>query len=185
MTHLKQCLLACFALFLLPTLEAQDTLSPEDWQEDLRFLQEAIHKDFPFLFKKISAEEFDQAVETFHASIPELETHEILVGMTRMVAQFQYGHTVLGYWEQKVPIHALPVVLYHYDDGIYLQGIHKDYASLAGAKLLAIEGMTIEEVLERMRPVVPAENEMFVIFACPGSAPGAEAGNIPHSGAGK
>ena len=47
-------------------------------------------------------------------------------------------------------------------DGIYLQGVHRDYEDLAGSRLLAIEGVPVEKALELMRPVVPAENEMFV-----------------------
>jgi tetratricopeptide (TPR) repeat protein len=56
----------------------------------------------------------------------------------------------------------MPIVLYQYDDGIFLQGVHKTYKEALGAKLMAIEGMPIEEVLKLMRPVVPAENESFV-----------------------
>jgi len=146
---------------LVNTLPAQ-SLTPDQWREDLRFLQQAIHQDYPFLFKKIDAATFDASVEGLHASIPEMEPHEIMVGLARLVASFEYGHTVLGYWEGKVPLHELPVVLYHFDDGIYLQGVHRDYQALAGARLLGIEGVPIDSVLALMRPVVPAENDMFV-----------------------
>jgi len=68
----------------------------------------------------------------------------------------------MGYWEGVIPYHEMPIVLYQFDDGIFLQGVHKKYKEALGAKLLAIEGMPIEEVLKLMRPVVPAENESFV-----------------------
>lgn len=153
-------LLICL-LFVPVQIKAQD-FSADQWQEDLRHLQKTIHEEYPFLFKKTTREAFDGAVEELYGSIPQMQPHEILVGMARLVASFEYGHTVLGYWEQKVPLHTLPIVLYDYDDGIYLQGVHRDYAELAGSKLLAIEGVPVEKVLERIRPVVPAENEMFV-----------------------
>ena len=121
-----------------------------------------IHEEYPFLFKKTTAEAFDAQVEALHSQIPELQPHEIMVGLARLVASFEYGHTVLGYWEGKVPFHELPIVLYHYDDGIYLQGVHRDYQALAGSRLVAIEGVPVAKVLELMRPVVPAENDMFV-----------------------
>ncbi|WP_255444107.1 hypothetical protein [Robiginitalea sp. SC105] len=142
-------------------MPAQEDLTAVQWQQDLALLKHTVHTDYPFLFKKITPEDFDRAVTELDEAIPQLAPHEILVGLARIVASFGYGHTVLGYWEGKIPYHELPLVFYHYDDGIYLQGVHRDYEQLAGARLLAIEGMPIAEVLERMLPVVPAENEQF------------------------
>jgi tetratricopeptide (TPR) repeat protein len=160
--HRKAILISCFLLFSISGLTAQSSFTAQEWQEDLRFLQKTIHKDYSFLFKKVTKEDFDAAVEDFYVEIPQLEAHEILVGFSKLVASFEYGHTVFGYWEGIIPYHQLPVVLYHYDDGIFLQGVQKDYEEALGTKLLAIEGMPIEKVLELMRPVVPAENEQFV-----------------------
>ena len=49
-------------LFVASFASAQDQLTTEAWQEDLDFLQSTIHNDYPFLFKKISAEDFDREV---------------------------------------------------------------------------------------------------------------------------
>ncbi len=152
----------CFLLVALSSLSAQPSFTTQEWQEDLRFLQKTIHEEYSFLFKKVSKESFDTVVEAFYTEIPQLEAHEILVGFSRLVASFEYGHTIFGYWEGVIPYHQLPVVLYHYDDGIFLQGVHKKYEQVLGAKLLAIDGMPIDKALALMRPVVPAENEQFV-----------------------
>ncbi|MEJ2585426.1 MAG: tetratricopeptide repeat protein [Robiginitalea sp.] len=160
MNRLSRILLIC--LFLTPVLNIAQEFTTAQWQADLTFLQKTIHEEYPFLFKKTTPEAFDTAVAELQRSIPQMESHEVMVGMARLVASFGYGHTVLGYWENKVPLHELPVVLYHFDDGIYLQGVHRDYENLVGSRLVAIEGVPVEEVLKLMRPVVPAENEMFV-----------------------
>ena len=149
-------------LLLLPVQNQAQRFSADQWREDLQHLQATIHQEYPFLFKKTTPEAFDSAVSGLYEAIPQMEPHEIMVGMARLVASFGYGHTVLGYWEEKVPLHTLPIVLYHFDDGIYLQGVHRDYEELVGSRLLAIEGLPVEKALELMRPVVPAENEMFV-----------------------
>lgn len=142
-------------------LQAQE-LTSQQWQQDLDYLQKTIHDEYAFLFKKTTVSEFDEKVGALRASIPNLEDHEVMVGLARLVASFEYGHTVLGYWEGKIPLHELPIVLYQYDDGIFIQGVHRDYEELAGARLLEIEGIPVDRVLELMRPVIPAENEMFV-----------------------
>jgi tetratricopeptide (TPR) repeat protein len=161
-SFLQHALLWTFLLVMSFNLPAQQKFTPEQYREDLRFLQKRVHKDFPFLFKKTTAEAFDAAVEKLYQAIPQMADHEVLVGFNKIVASFEYGHTVLGYWEGVIPYHELPIVLYQYDDGIFLQGVHKSYKEALGAKLLAIEGMPVEEVLKLMRPVVPAENESFV-----------------------
>ena len=163
MTTYKPIRLLLIYCLLIPgvCLQAQE-LTSEQWQQDLDYLQKTIHDEYAFLFKKTTASEFDEKVGALRASIPKMEDHEVMVGLARLVASFEYGHTVLGYWEGKIPLHELPIVLYQYDDGIFIQGVHRDYEELAGARLLEIEGMPVERVLELMRPVIPAENEMFV-----------------------
>lgn len=151
-------------LLIFPVFQGvqAQSFSPQQWREDLRHLQKSVHGEYPFLFKKTTAEAFDAGVEALYAGIPEMQDHEVMAGLARLVASFGYGHTVLGYWEGKIPIHELPVVLYQYDDGIYLQGVHRRYGELAGSRVIAIEGVPVEKAMELMLPVVPAENEMFV-----------------------
>ncbi|MGI9547182.1 MAG: hypothetical protein ACR2MM_08100 [Flavobacteriaceae bacterium] len=156
---------AVFALllsFFTSFSSAQTSLSPEQWQEDLKHLQTTVHQEYPFLFKKISAKEFDAKVTELHTAIPQMQEHEILVGFARLVAAFEYGHTSLGLRQNQVPLHRLPVLLYEFDDGVYLTGVQKDYREALGARLVEIEGMPIKEVQRMVRPVVPAENDQFV-----------------------
>lgn len=147
--------------FLLAHLSAQSTLAPADWQADLRLLQNTVHQDYPFLFKKITATDWDAEVEKLHAAIPSLQPHEILAGFGRIVSAFQYGHTDIGWRQSPVKYHVVPLNLYRFSDGIYIEGAHKDYAKTLGAKVLKVEGMAVEDALKAVRPLVPAENEQY------------------------
>src|SRR5690606_5399027 len=91
--------------FLLTHLSAQTSLSPADWQADLRFLQHTVHEDYSFLFKKISAPAWDANVEELYAAIPAMQPHEILAGLGRIVSSFQYGHTDIGWRQSPVKYH--------------------------------------------------------------------------------
>ena len=148
------CLIVSFAW-------TQSSLSAADWQADLRFLQKTVHEDYSFLFKKITAEQFDAEVETLAGAIPAMQPHEIAAGIARIVASFQYGHTAVGFRGGPVPFHQLPVNLYQFSDGLYIEGAHKDYEKALGAKVLKIEGMPVEEALKAIRPIVPAENDQY------------------------
>lgn len=143
------------------TLHGQAKFTTTDWQADLRFLQQTVHNDYPFLFKKTTAVEFDKAVDSFHDAIPKMQDHEILVGFAKIVGMFKYGHTRVGFREGPVPYHKLPLNLYQFPDGLYIIGAHKNYTDLVGAKVTAVEGMPIEDVLKAIYPVVPVENSQF------------------------
>lgn len=152
-----------FLLLLLITspLSAQLDLPAADWREDLRFLQKTVHQDYPFLFKKTTPEAFDAEVEKLYAAIPTLENHEIIVGLARLVSSFKYGHTSLRLYGENINFHRLPLNLYYFNDGVYVEGTHKDQQEALGAKVLKIEGVPIAEVLKAVEPVIPAENEQY------------------------
>lgn len=158
---MKQFAFLLFCYLFISNTCAQTTLSSADWQADLRFLQNTVHKDYPFLFKKTTGAEFDAAVEKLDKEIPALQQHEIVAGLARIVSSFQYGHTAVGFRGSPVKYHVLPVNLYQFSDGMYIQGAHKDYERAVGAKVLKVEGVPVEEALAAIRPVVPAENDQF------------------------
>ncbi|THH37902.1 tetratricopeptide repeat protein [Neolewinella litorea] len=153
------------------SLAAQIDLTPDEWRQDLRFLQRTIHEEYPFLFKKVSAEDFDAAVEELYTDIPELEDHEVVVGLARIVALFGYGHTNiwLSGWGPDNPFgfREMPYRLYWFSDGIFVQGAHREYAEAVGARVTHVEGMPVEKALEAIRPVVSVENEQFFKSAGP------------------
>ena len=85
--------LLLFIFLLSFSTYSQEQLSPEQWRADLEFLQKTIHDEYDFLFKKTTADEFDKAVKKLHDSIPYMQDHEIVVGLSKVIALFKYGHT--------------------------------------------------------------------------------------------
>ncbi len=144
---------------------AQVNQSAEKWQEDLQFLQQTVHEDYNFLFKKVSQRDFDTAVKNLYSEIPQMEEHEIIVGFARIISLFGYGHTALWLYPREqggqFNFHQVPFNMMAFSDGIYLQGVHKDYYNGLGARVLEVEGMPIEEVVKKVKPVFPAENDQF------------------------
>ena len=147
--------------FAVNPIQAQIELTDEQWRQDLSFLQQLVHKDYPFLFKKTTAENFDQMISQLHDDIPKLQDHEIMVGFARIISSFQYGHTSLWLGREHHGFHQMPYNLYVFNDGIYIQGVHKDYPEALGAQVLKVESTPVEEVLAAIRPVVPAENDQY------------------------
>jgi tetratricopeptide (TPR) repeat protein len=140
---------------------AQTNLTVKEWQDDLNFLKSTVHNDYSFLFKKTTAEDFDNAVDELYKSIPNMQEHEIVVAFSKLVSSFKYGHTQLGFRGLPNPFHQLPINLYQFKDGVYIQGVHKDYKQALGAKVIAIANKPIDVALKAIYPVVPSENNQF------------------------
>ncbi len=155
-------LIFLFISFFILQVSAQTSLTADQWQEDLKFLQSTVHNDYSFLFKKTTVDDFDKAVDTLYNAIPNMEDHEIIVGLARIVSSFKYGHTALGFRSIKEIFHQLPINLYQFNDGVYIQGVHQNYKQALGAKIIAVEGVSIDEVLLAIKPVVPIENEQYM-----------------------
>ena len=154
-------LVVVLMLSMTNTTDAQDKmLSAADWQSDLRYLQSKVHDDYPFLFKKVTAEVFDAEVEKLYLEIPSLEANELPVAFSRIVSLFEYGHTQLPF-SSVVKDAILPFNLYQFSDGYYIEGAHKDHKAAVGAKVLNIEGIPIVKALEMILPVVPVENDQY------------------------
>ena len=63
-------IITLLTLLLAFQLSAQEVVSKKQWQEDLRYLQKTINNDFSFLYKKVTAKEFNSAVDNFYNEIP-------------------------------------------------------------------------------------------------------------------
>ena len=157
---LKSILLTLVFILLSNSVLTQEKPTTEQWQADLDYLQKQVHSEYPFLFKKITQEAWDKQVADLRAEIPTLAEHEIKVGLTRMVSAFEYGHTQIPF-STLAKDAVLPVNLYHFKDGIYVEGVHKNHAETLGAKVMAVNGMPVNEALAKIRPVVPAENDQY------------------------
>lgn len=140
---------------------AQTNLTTAQWQEDLKFLQETVHKDYSSLFVKTTPEIFDAEAAKLHQAIPNLQDHEIIVGLAKLVSLFKYGHTDISFRQEPFTFAQLPFNLYEFNDGIYIQGTHKDYQKALGAKVIAVESTPIKKALEAIYPVVPVENSQY------------------------
>ena len=165
-----------FSFFLLAftsQASAQNTMTAEKWQDDVRYLQNLITTERSNLFHVTTREEFEQAAEELHANIPKMQRHEIIVGLARLVAMFRIGHTNLPIlpWRRNhdpnIGFHRFPLLVYLYPDGVYVQSAKEKYRDAVGARVVRLGNLPIEEALEAVRPVVPWENEQYFRSSVP------------------
>ena len=151
-------LLGLLLIGVTGTVDAQ-TLTPEQWRQDLAFLSLSISSKHPNPFHAISEESFRSRVDKLHESIPNLKDHEIVVEMAALVAMLQDGHTqfqgVLQFFTRRYPFR-----LEVFSDGIFVCNAPPALKGTIGARLLRLGQVDVEEAFVRVASATPHDNDM-------------------------
>ena len=137
--------------------------SKEKWREDLRFLATELPKKHKNAFHRVSREQFEKMVGELDAKIPALSNEEIILGMSRVVAQIGDGHTNLS-WGWTFP--RVPVDLFWFGRELRVIKVSNEFPRLNGARLMKVGGVPVEKIYEQMRQyIAQGESEQFMLEA--------------------
>ncbi len=137
--------------------------SEDDWAGDLTSLVERMESVHPDLFHGVSRAKFEAAVDDLRERLPSLDDDEILVGFMRLVAMISAegrdGH--MGLWPPDNPdaVHRFPIRVWAFPDDLYVTSARAPNEGLVGSRILTVDGVSIDEILERIDPVVPRDND--------------------------
>jgi tetratricopeptide (TPR) repeat protein len=152
--------LLSFGMVAASAQNAPTKLTAAQWQADVDFLAEAMPRQHPNLFRRMShREDFAAAVKQFRDQIPSLSEDEIIVGLMKIVAMVKDGHTGVfphSYFRTGV----FTVRFYLYRDGLFVKKAAPAYAEAVGGRVIKIGNYSAEEVLKLMSPLVAGDNEM-------------------------
>jgi tetratricopeptide (TPR) repeat protein len=143
-------------------------LTAQQWREDLQVLATEMPKRHKNLFHTMTREQFETAVKQLDAKIPTLSQNQIALEFARIVSMVQDGHT--GLWLPFAPeagFHALPIKLYLFKEGLFVQSAAPEYAAIVGGKVIRIGSETAEKAIEAVGEYIPKENLMGVKNAAP------------------
>ena len=147
-----------------------DSMSRDDgWRFDLAFLAREIKRLAYAPFASQSEAAFDQAVADLDAAIPGLSDPQILVGMMKLVRHLDDGHASVT-WPKgdKELSRMLPVDLFMFTEGLYVIGAAAGCERLLGAKVERIGGLTVDEAIAALDPVITRDNEHWLTLRFPG-----------------
>jgi hypothetical protein len=150
------------------TVAPRYTLTADQWREDLRMMMAQLPSVHRNLYHTTAPASFDSAARALHERIPTLARHEIILELARIVALAGDGHTnIYPTRDAAIGFRTLPVALYLFRDGMHVRAAHRIHADLAGARVLRIGGVAIDEAYQRVRPYIGRDNEMGVRFFAP------------------
>jgi Peptidase family S41 len=138
-----------------------DEAAPSAAATEIRELVRRMDESHPDLYRSASRAAFQRAVDDLVARLPELTRDEAVVAVMKLVALAgaRNGHTaVFPLGANARPFHLYPFQAYRFADGLFVIG-EVGARGLVGSKLLAVEGMPVAEVEERIRPAVSRDND--------------------------
>ena len=129
--------------------------------KDVRELGAQLETIHPNLFRNIPKRRFHSEVNALARRAPSLDPNQLLVGLMRIAALpgDRNGHTGLfPLHPHRRELHLYPLRLYDFVDGVYVVD-DAGGSSLTGLKVIEVAGLPVEQVLARVRPLVPHDNE--------------------------
>ena len=157
-------LVMALTLGALSNAFAYENLRAREWQEDLRFLAHKIQDIHPDPFWKTQESTFNLAVKDLDSRIPSLKDHEIVTGLLKIAALVSDGHTGLQInsagpeWQQQ-----FPVVIYPFEDGVYLASASKEYEAFVGRRVIRIGSLPTDSALRIITTIVNGENDYTLL----------------------
>jgi hypothetical protein len=139
------------------------------WAEDISYLVKRMETLHPDLYHGVSKEDLAAAAASLVAALPTLRDDQVLVGIMHLVALISSrgrdGH--MGVWPPDNPeaVHRYPLRVWEFPEGLFVTAARAPNEDLAGSMITAIDGMPIEEVLRRLDPVVPRDNDSNLLAA--------------------
>lgn len=142
---------------------ARDGAEPTPLGREILALADSMERIHPDLFHAVSRERFRSEAERLAERSSDLTRDELVVGLMRLTALpgERDGHTGIYPFDiaHARTLHMYPLRLYDFADGLHVVGSIGGGDDLTGRKLTAISGTPVAEVVERVRPLVPHDNE--------------------------
>jgi hypothetical protein len=147
-------------------------LTAQQWQQDLQFLAKELPARHKNAFHTVSRAQFEKSVADLSAQIPSLQPHEIIVGFMRIIASVSDAHTELSGFGNS--FHRFPLNVYWFGKELHVTRIASAYKRAAGARVVQIGDLRIEDATARLDQVVAHENDYWIRLLDAGFMPYAE-----------
>ncbi len=158
----------CF-VFFLSEIQAQtiEQLSAQQWEEDIEFLQEKLFETLPEADKRIDNSLFLKKKNDLKAKLSSLSTKEIIVGMQSLLALANEDGCYIYPFQPSLNFQLLPLKNYWFSDGMYVCDAAEPYKQLIGQQIVKVNGVNIENIFDKLKPVLPADNENYQRYIFP------------------
>lgn len=154
------------------TLHAPELQASEgdfsDWAPDIELLIEFLEENHPAPYHRNSRETWRRAASDLEKKLRSCTRDQAILGFQALIALAGDGHSRI-----RVPSRYqrsrkwFPIHTHAFSDGLYLRTAHRDYAPYFGQKIVAVNGVPIGEVFQRILPLIGYDNMMGALNQFP------------------
>lgn len=128
------------------------------WIEDIEFLKCTLIEKHKNLFFNITRKSFDEDINNLKRIIEKLDYNDMKVEISRLVASVGDAHTAV-----KLPTnYLLPLEFYWFNEGIYIVKALGEYKELENYKVIEINNISIDEILDELSEIISHENSSYL-----------------------
>lgn len=153
-------------LFVSGTCLSQN-LSKEEWLKDIQYLDKKIEKQF-VSFDPTVKSSFKTEIDKLRKEVGDLKDYQIACEIMRLMSLLKDGHTELNIGHTNVGFIKLPLLLYFFEDSLYVIAAHQQYQDLIGKSISHFNGMPTSKVFAILQKRMSADNDMEYYHAAPG-----------------
>jgi hypothetical protein len=146
---------------------ATATARDERWRQDLQYLARELAARHANAFFSVSRNAFEGAVADLDAAIPGLRDDQVITGLSRLVALVGDSHTNLMLFP-KSGFQVYPIAVTWLPDGLYVVGARAQDRQAVGQRVVRIGGMSADEALAAVAPLISHENNQWLLAQSPG-----------------
>ena len=135
---------------------------------DLSELSVQLKRGHVDLFGNVSQQEWDAEVARIREIIPQLTPAQFYYELRHLIAMVGDAHTNISFvTSQNKYLRRLPFEIRHFADGWRLLAVQEQYGEYLGCKVIAINGVVLEQVFERARSIISCENDVWAMRQFP------------------
>lgn len=160
MPEFARALLSLLLALPLAAASPRSAESVREWRDDLAFLRNALITKHPEPFHHLTEAELDRQIATLSAAAPELTDAQIAVRIAAILASLGQGDGHSGVPFPRAGFHFFPLHFREFADGVYLTAAASEDRDFIGSSLVAVNGRPVDEVLQALETITPADNAM-------------------------
>jgi len=136
-----------------------EVATPEQIRAGFTALKTRVFAYYPVPYRFHSGVEWQKRFAAVDAAADTMSPAQVFVEVARFMGMLRDAHS----WASidngaQLMSKAIPLRFWKFDDGVYVRAARADLRSLVGARVTAIDGIAIDEVLGRMVDVQPGTN---------------------------
>ncbi len=156
------------------SIAADNKLTAEQWEADIKYFVNEMSKVHINPYHTTPKNRFEENSAAFTGKLSHMSDYEVITELAKLTAMIGDGHTALNIFgfhensnQSSFRFHIFPVRVYIFPEGLYVTGAAPQYSKLQGSRITKINGKDINEVIEKIKPIVPCDNEYSQTFNIP------------------